>query len=128
MHSRRDALMRARVVRDYRTQYANPIRFAAGDVVTLGAHDTEWPAFVWTITADGNAGWAPVEWLKPLGDGRAEALRDYSAQELDVDAGDEVELHHALDGWWWCERDDGQRGWVPDGHLQPNGQSEREIA
>lgn len=119
---------RARVVRDYRAQYANPIRFAAGDVVTLGARDTEWPAFVWTINADGNAGWAPIDWLTPLGDGRAEALRDYSAQELDVDAGDEVELHHTLGGWWWCEREDGQRGWVPDGHLQPNGQSEREIA
>ena len=68
--------MRARAVRDYRTQYANPIRFACGDVVALGARDTEWPAFAWTTTADGNAGWAPVDWLQPRDDGHAVALRD----------------------------------------------------
>ncbi|MCC7249680.1 MAG: hypothetical protein IT473_13745 [Lysobacter sp.] len=36
--------MQARVVRDYRTQYENPIRFAKGEIVTLGERDTEWPA------------------------------------------------------------------------------------
>lgn len=106
-------MQRARVVRDYRTQYANPIRFAAGDLVTLGERDTEWPAFIWTVTADGNAGWAPFEWLTPLGDGRAEALRDYSAQELDVDAGDDIVLHHELGGWWWAENSQHQSGWIP---------------
>jgi hypothetical protein len=111
--------MQARIVRDYRTQYANRIGFAAGEIVTLGARDTEWPAFVWTVTPiDGNAGWAPFEWLRPLGDGRAEALRDYSAQELDVDAGDEVVLHAELGGWWWCEHADGRCGWVPTEHLE----------
>ena len=111
-------MSRARVVRDYRTQYENPIRFAAGEIVTLGARDTEWPAFVWTTTADGNAGWAPVDWLQPLGDGRAEALCDYSAQELDVDAGCDLVLHLEHGGWWWCERDDGRCGWVPFAHLE----------
>lgn len=111
-------MQRARVVQQYRTQYANPIGFAAGDIVTLGERDTEWPAFIWTTTPiDGNAGWAPFDWLKPLGDGRAEALRDYSAQELDVDADDEVALLHELGGWWWCERADGRCGWVPASHL-----------
>jgi hypothetical protein len=110
--------MQARVVRDYRTQYTNPIRFAKGEIVTLGARDTEWPAFIWTITQDGNAGWAPFDWLKALGDGRAEALRDYSAQELDVNAGDEILLHHELGGWWWGERADKACGWVPAEHLE----------
>lgn len=112
-------MQRARVVRDYRAQYANPIRFAAGEVVALGERDTEWPAFIWTTTlTDGNAGWAPFDWLKPLGDGRAEALHDYSAQELDVDAGDDVVLHHELGGWWWCERADGHCGWVPSEYME----------
>jgi hypothetical protein len=111
-------MSRARVVRDYRTQYANPIRFAAGDVVLLGARDSEWPAFAWTTTADGNAGWAPVDWLKPLGDGRAEALRAYSAQELDADTGDDIELQHALGGWWWSSHADGRSGWIPETHLK----------
>jgi hypothetical protein len=93
--------MRARVVRDYRTQYANPIRFARGDVVALGARDTEWPAFAWTTTAD------------------AVALRDYSAQELDARAGDTVALGHELGHWWWCTHADGRSGWLPARDLQP---------
>ncbi|WP_454257005.1 SH3 domain-containing protein [Pseudoxanthomonas mexicana] len=105
--------MRARAVRDYRTQYANPIRFARRDVVALGARDTEWPAFAWTTTADGNVGWAPVDWLQPRDDGHAVALRDYSAQELDVRAGDTVALQHELGGWWWCTHADGRSGWLP---------------
>lgn len=113
-------MLSVRVATDYRTQYANPIRFAAGDIVTLGERDSEWPAFVWTITADGNAGWAPHDWLAPLGNGRAEALRDYSAQELDVGAGDEIVLHSELGGWWWAERSDGCRGYVPATHLASN--------
>jgi hypothetical protein len=110
-------MQRARVVREYRTQYTNPIRFAQGEIVTLGERDSEWPAFAWTVTADGNAGWAPVDWLKPLGDGRAEALRDYSAQELDADAGDDIALQYELGGWWWCEHGDGRSGWIPAGHI-----------
>ncbi len=106
--------MQARAVRDYRTQYANPIRFARGDTVMLGARDTEWPAFAWTTTGDGNAGWAPVAWLQPDEDGRhATALQDYSAQELDVQAGDTLALLHELGDWWWCRHADGRSGWLP---------------
>lgn len=110
--------MRARLVRDYRTTFANPIGFAAGEVVRLGERDGEWPAFVWVETADGNAGWAPHGWLRPLGDGRAEALSDYSARELDADAGDIVLLHSELGGWWWAERADGAQGWLPARDLE----------
>ena len=111
--------MKARIVRNYRSQYTNPIRFAAGELVTLGERDTEWPAFIWTITRNGTASWAPFNWLKPLDDVKAEALHDYSAQELDVDAGDDVVLHSELGGWWWSEHADGRIGWVPAAHLEP---------
>ncbi|MFT3756535.1 MAG: SH3 domain-containing protein [Pseudoxanthomonas sp.] len=111
--------MQARALRDYRTQYTHPIRFVRGDVVTLGERDAEWPAFAWTTTADGNAGWAPVDWLQAQGDGRAVALRDYSAQELDVQAGDIVTLLHELGDWWWCTHADGHDGWLPARDLQP---------
>lgn len=46
--------MRARAIRDYRTQYANPVRFARGDAMVLGMRETEWPAFAWATTAEGN--------------------------------------------------------------------------
>ena len=56
--------MPARVISHYRTQYANPIQFAQGERVTLGERDAEWPAFIWTTTADGNAGWVPTKHLE----------------------------------------------------------------
>lgn len=112
--------MRATLLRDVRTQYANPIGFRRGDVVQLGARDTEWPAFAWTTTRDGNAGWAPADWLRPLGDGRAEALRDYTARELDADAGETVELIDELGGWWWARREGGAEGWLPARDIRIN--------
>ena len=39
--------MRARAVRDYRTQYANPIRLARGDVVALAMENRPEFFFVW---------------------------------------------------------------------------------
>ncbi|KRG69571.1 SH3 domain-containing protein [Pseudoxanthomonas dokdonensis] len=111
--------MRVRAVRDYRSQYANPIRLARGEAVMVGERDTEWPAFAWTTTADGNAGWAPVDWLQTRDDGSAVALRDYSAQELDVQAGDTLAVARQLGGWYWCTRADGRSGWLPARDLQP---------
>ncbi len=116
--------MRALVLADYRSQYPDPIAFRRGQAVRLGERDREWPAFVWATAEDGRAGWAPLDWLRPLGpagDGtpRAQALRDYDARELDVVAGQALRLVHALGGWWWAQREDGAQGWVPARHLQP---------
>ena len=111
--------MQARVASGYRTQYHNPIGWRCGEVVTLGARDTEWPAFAWVTTADGNSGWGPVDWLDPRSDGQATAHRDYSARELDADAGESLRLHHELGDWWWAERTDGMQGWIPARNLEP---------
>lgn len=110
--------MRARLLRDVRTRYANPIGFRRGEVVRLGERDSEWSAFVWAMMDDGNAGWAPVEWLRPLGDGTAEALREYTARELDGDAGTDVTLLDEHGGWWWARREDGTEGWLPENALR----------
>ncbi|WP_305806561.1 SH3 domain-containing protein [Stenotrophomonas sp. YIM B06876] len=110
--------MRARLLSNYRSQYRHPLHFHAGQVVELGVRDEEWPAFAWVRTADGSAGWAPVAWLRVLDNGRAEALRDYTARELDVDSGELVELHHEHGGWWWSERANGTQGWLPAHDLE----------
>lgn len=110
--------MRARLHGSHRNQYRNPVQLRTGQIVELGVRDEEWPAFAWVKTADGAAGWAPADWLRPLDGGRAEALRDYSARELDVDRGEQVRLHHEHGGWWWSERADGVQGWLPARELE----------
>lgn len=110
--------MRARLLRDYRSQYANPIAFAAGERVHVGAADSEWPAFAWMRTGDGNEGWGPLAYVAAGDAGHAHALRDYTARELDADAGDEVELVEEHGGWWWARHADGATGWLPASHLQ----------
>lgn len=106
------ALQRARLVQDHRAPDRPAIRVAAGDPVTLGDRDTDWPEFVWTSLASGHGGWVP----SPFFDGEsgdAKVLQDYDTTELDANAGEEVLLHHELAGWWWVEDRDGTTGWVP---------------
>lgn len=103
---------RARVVQPHRAPDRPAIRVQAGDRVTLGDRDIEWPEFVWTSLASGLGGWIP----SPLFDshtGEASALADYDTQELDVDVGEELTLHRELAQWWWAENTRGGSGWVP---------------
>jgi SH3-like domain-containing protein len=102
----------ARVVRDYRTQYPDPVRFAQGETVAVGARDTEWPEFVWATDAGGRSGWVHQRYLD-ADRGTARATRDYSARELDASAGEQVRLIEEAGGWWWCESATGAQGWLP---------------
>jgi SH3-like domain-containing protein len=108
---------RARLVRDYRTQYHDPVRFARGESVLVGVRDSEWPEFVWATDAGGRSGWVHQRYLD--GDhGEARATRDYTARELDATAGEEVHLIEEAGGWWWCENATGAQGWLPARDLQ----------
>lgn len=112
--------MRARLLREHRAQYPSPIAFAAGDVVHVGRRDTQWPAFAWVRTRDGNEGWAPHAFITMRDAERGEATRAYTARELDADAGSEVALVEEHGGWWWARRDDAVEGWLPADALQIN--------
>jgi SH3-like domain-containing protein len=108
---------RARLLRDYCTQYRDPVAFAAGDAVQVGARDTEWPEFLWATDAKGRSGWVHQRYLD-RDHGTALAARDYSARELDASAGESVQLIDEAGGWWWCEDDRGAQGWLPARDLQ----------
>jgi hypothetical protein len=110
-------MRRAEVIRAHSAQYLDPIRFARGTVVTLGERDTEWPDFIRVTTADGNSGWAAADWLQSLGDGKAEALRDYSAKEANLEVGDEVGFCWEYGGWCWVILNEAGSGWIPASHL-----------
>ena len=98
----------------YTCSYPNPINFRQGECVQLGKRDNEYEGWIWVTTADGNQGWAPIQYLQmDETDGQALALHDYTARELNASAGDQLTLHYELNGWAWVEKRDGSTGWVP---------------
>ena len=105
-------MARATVLRDYRSQYAQPIAFVAGESVQLGQRDSEWPEFIWATDPRGNSGWVHERYLD-RDHGTAIAIRDYSARELDAEAGQVLELVEEAGGWWWAKNNDGAQGWLP---------------
>ena len=109
--------MRTSVVKSYQVQYPDPIILRAGELVTLGTRDQEYPGWIWaTSSADGRCGWVPQHFLAVDGT-RGRALRDYSAQELAVTEGDGVQVIDQVLGWALVESDGGRQGWVPVASL-----------
>lgn len=104
--------MFAVVLRDYRTQYHDPVRFERGDRIVAGARDTEWPEFIWATDPAGRSGWVHQSYLAGES-GTVTATRDYTARELDADAGERVRLIEQAGGWWWVENERGAQGWLP---------------
>ena len=105
--------MQCIVIRAHRSNYPNPITFASGEVVRVGRRDDEYPGWIWTTTADGNAGWAPESLLAIEPDGTAQATGRYTARELDTNVGDVLDVLRELNGWYWVCNASGNEGWVP---------------
>ena len=111
------AAQRARVTEAHRAPDRPAIQLQAGERVTLGDRDSEWPEFVWTALASGLGGWVPSA-LFDVERGQASALQDYDTKELEADVGEELVLHRELAGWWWAENARGGAGWIPARKLE----------
>ncbi|KUZ94120.1 ligand-binding protein SH3 [Burkholderia ubonensis] len=114
------------VTMPHRSEYPNPIRLNKGDPFVIGEKDQGpegWDNWFF-CTAPGQAGgWVPLQVIERLADGTGRALEDYTARELDVDAGETLIGLRTLNGWVWCERrscDDA--GWVPLRNLEVDGE------
>lgn len=105
-------MRRARVATAHRAPDREPIRCTAGDTMTLGERDTEWPEFIWAELEHGQGGWIPAALFAQAGD-RAVITQDYDTRELEADPGDELRLHNWLADWWWAENANGTCGWIP---------------
>lgn len=108
----------ARGVRAWHTVYPNPLTFHAGEALALGAHDTEWPGWVWCTNAAGHSGWAPAAFVEAHSPVAGVARRDYTARELELCEGDTVTLLDEESGWFWAQAADGRTGWAPASHLE----------
>jgi SH3-like domain-containing protein len=108
---------KARVQRKYEPQYPDPIEVKTGESVEVGGADNDDPGWLWCRARDGREGWVPVELLSEQG-ARAVILEDYSAKELAVFPGDEVEVEKARHGWLLVRNVQGERGWIPHSRIQ----------
>ncbi|MCX7033371.1 MAG: SH3 domain-containing protein [Arenimonas sp.] len=104
--------MYARLSSNHHARYRNPLAVAAGEKVTLGIRDVDWPEFIWATDSRGRSGWIHQSLLN--GD---VVSRDYDAREIEGNTGDSVRLIELLGGWWWAENEIGEKGWLPEHAL-----------
>jgi SH3-like domain-containing protein len=113
-------IRRYRATADFEVSYPHPVTFAPGDRLEVGRTDTTWPGWVWVRTGDGREGWAPESALERQSDGlHGRAKEAYTARELSMKKGDELESQRELNGWLWVRNQRGEEGWVPAFNLKP---------
>lgn len=104
---------KAKVTKDHKTNYPNPIKITQGEKVKVGRTDKEHPGWIWCTTDSKVEGWVPEKYLTINNNNSATAKIDYDATEMNVNTGETVNLHQEESGWVWCEKESGQKGWVP---------------
>ncbi len=105
------------VASEYNATYPDPIVVQTGDALIIGQTDTDWPVYVWCTGPDQRSGWMPEHFFVRQTADSGIALRDYSAKELSVQAGESVTLVEVVGGWWWATSATGASGWVPVENL-----------
>jgi len=104
--------MKVSVIEEHKSSFPNPIRLKKGEVVKVEKRVSEFVGWIWTITNDGNSGWAPEPLLDISGAG-AKAKEDYNAHELSTEIGEELTVYRELNEWYWVSNSVGGYGWVP---------------
>ncbi len=107
---------RVQVRLPYNVQYASPIVVQAGENLTVGRADDDFPGWRWCTAVDGRQGWVPLEFLSSE-EPQATILNDYSARELQVIPGEEVTVEDARHGWLLVRNMSGDCGWIPADRL-----------
>jgi hypothetical protein len=111
---------KVRVTLAYEVQYPDPLRVIAGDTVSVGREDPEFPGWKWCKAHDCREGWVPVELLSNEGND-AVVLQDYSSRELAVQPEELVVVEEARHNWLLVRNTRGERGWIPASNTEPIG-------
>lgn len=96
----------------YTAAYPDPLKVRAGDCLTIGQRDPDYPGWVWCTSKSAKSGWVPENYLAIEGD-QGLMRHDYDATELTVAAGEMVELLGSESGWGLCRTAEGHIGWLP---------------
>ncbi len=108
--------MTRRVVADYQVAYPDPLVVRAGDVLSVGKEDSDYPGWVWCEDRNGKGGWVPDDCIELVGK-FARARYDYAATELAATVGQELVVTREKRGWALCTNESGQSGWLPLANL-----------
>ncbi len=112
-------MRRVRAVRSHEIPKRAPLRLSAGQQVTVGPRDSQWPAFVF-VTTDTGEGWVPSRYLDADA-GPATVTVPYDTTELPTEAGEvlAVVVRDDESGWIWLRAASGRAGWVPADTVEP---------
>ncbi|NPV59300.1 MAG: hypothetical protein HPY75_06515 [Actinobacteria bacterium] len=105
-------VLTCRIIHDHVASYPDAPVFSAGEELTVESRETVWEGWVWCVNREGRGAWVPEGFVTRRG-GVCTALRDYDSSELNVRAGDVVEVHEEAAGWLWCRDREGRWGWIP---------------
>lgn len=113
------------VTAPHRSEYPNPLILKREDKLILGERyqgPENWDNWIYCSTETHAGGWVPEQIIERLPDNRSgRALEAYSALEMDVDPGDQLQGGRILNGWCWCVRSkDAAQGWVPLSKCEVN--------
>jgi SH3-like domain-containing protein len=109
--------MKARVLQAYQAQYPDPISVPAGATVEVERRDEEFTGWLWCQASDGRSGWVPETILSSRVPGPAVLSEAYSARELTIEVGEEIECLREYDGWILGRNGQGVVGWFPAAHV-----------
>ncbi|OTG85879.1 hypothetical protein B9T31_09820 [Acinetobacter sp. ANC 4558] len=108
-------------IRQHRSEFPNPITFQKGTYLNIGEKylgENNWDHWFFCTVEGQSGGWVPEQIIDRVDENSGYALENYTAKELEVNAGDELKVDQSLNGWMWCTRiQDGESGWVPENLL-----------
>ena len=108
-----------RVIKGHSPSDPDGLQGEAGERLGYERRETKYPGWVWCRDAQGRESWTPEAWLRFEGD-EAILLRDYTAREITLTAGDRVTIELEQNEWAMVVREDGERGWAPLACLEPD--------
>jgi hypothetical protein len=117
---------RGHVIQDYHADYPDPIVAQAGERIAVTELSGPWHerpdwVWIWCINQRGKGGWVPQTYIAQQGK-TATLLCDYSAHELEAQTGTMVTVERAESGWYWCQNQQGEHGWLPIDQVQVDDQ------
>jgi SH3-like domain-containing protein len=116
-------LRRCHVTKDYQASHTDPFSVQAHELFHVSEKVDFWngnPDWIWIWCTDprGKSGWVPKKMIHTNSDNAtASTSSAYSALELTITTGDELEVVEEESGWLWCVDQQGNYGWVPLEHV-----------